>query len=135
MSPHDSTILVVEDEALIALSIEAQLQDMGFDTMVATTIEQAFDLLSRPKICLAVLDYNVHGQNTTGIAEALRLRSVPFVVCSGSQFQDMATTFQGVPVISKPYADDALESAVRKAMSTSPRTRLNPQASNTFRPV
>ena len=116
MSPQDGTILVVEDEALIALSIETQLQDMGFDTVIAATIERAHDLLSRPDIRLAVLDYNVHGQKTTGIAEVLRARSIPFVVCSGSQFQDMATIFEGVPVISKPYTDDALESAVRRAM-------------------
>jgi CheY-like chemotaxis protein len=118
MSPNDGTILVVEDEALIALSIETQLQDMGFDTVVATTIEQAHDILSRPSICLAVLDYNVRGQKTTGIAEVLRSRSIPFVVCSGSQFHDMATIFEGVPLISKPYTDGALESAVRAAMGT-----------------
>jgi len=118
MSPHDGTILVVEDEALIALSIETQLQDMGFQTVIATTIEQAHSLLSRPDICLAVLDYKVHGERTTGIAEVLRSRGIPFVVCSGSQFQDLATIFDGAPVVSKPYTDDALESAIRSAMRT-----------------
>ena len=90
MSPYEGTILVVEDEALIALSIETQLQDMGFHTAIATTIEQAHNLLSRPDICLAVLDYKVHGEKTTGIAEELRSRNIPFVVCSGTQFHDLA---------------------------------------------
>jgi CheY-like chemotaxis protein len=117
MSPYDGTILVVEDEALIALSIETQLQDMGFQTVIATTIEQAHGLVSRPDIRLAVLDYKVHGQKTTGIAEVLRSRSIPFVVCSGSQFHDLATIFEGAPLVSKPYTDDALESAIRSAMS------------------
>src|SRR5215211_7561990 len=102
MSPHDGTILVVEDEALIALSIETQLEDMGFHTVIATTIVQAHELLLMPDICLAVLDYKVHGEKTTSIAEVLRSRSIPFVVCSGSQFQDLATIFEGAPVVSKP---------------------------------
>jgi len=116
MSSSNGTILVVEDEALIALSIESALQDLGYDALIAATVEQAHSHLATADIRLAVLDYKLREGKTTGIAATLRERRIPFVVCSGSQFNDIAAVFEGAPVLSKPFTDDLLSSAVITAL-------------------
>ena len=116
MSSLKGTILVVEDEALIAMSIESTLQELGFDALIASTIEQAHAQLATAEIRLAVLDYKLREGKTTGIAATLRERRIPFVVCSGSQFNDIAAVFDGAPVVSKPFTDDLLGSAVATAL-------------------
>lgn len=118
MSSLKGTILVVEDEALIALSIESALQDLGFEALIASTIEQAHGHLATAEVRLAVLDYNLRDGKTTGIAQVLRERRIPFVVCSGSQFNDIASVFEGAPVLSKPFSDEHLSSAVLDALDS-----------------
>jgi CheY-like chemotaxis protein len=113
------TVLIVEDEALIAMSIEIQLQDMGYKTLVVSSIEAATAALAQRAIDLAILDYKLRdGEKTTPVAEALHERRIPFVVCSGSQFNDMAAIFEGVTVVPKPYTEDLLASAVSGALAT-----------------
>jgi len=59
MSSTKGKILVVEDEALIAMSIEFALQELGFETMVASNLEAAHAHLAMSDIRLAVLDYKL----------------------------------------------------------------------------
>jgi CheY-like chemotaxis protein len=117
MSASNSTILVVEDEALIALSLESQLQDMGYDTVVASTIEEARLALAQGSFGLVILDYKLGDQRTSVLAEGLRSARIPFIVCSGSQFHDVAAAFEGAPLVPKPYTDDLLRSAVTSALA------------------
>ena len=113
------TVLIVEDEALIAMSIEIQLQDMGYRTLVVSSIEAATAALAQRAIDLAILDYKLRdGEKTTPVAEALHERRIPFVVCSGSQFKDMAAIFEGATIVRKPYTEDLLASAVSEALAT-----------------
>ena len=112
-----STILVVEDEALIAMSIEMQLQDMGFNTIVVSSVTAAEAALLKGGVDLAILDYTLRdGKKTIPVAEVLRKERIPFIVCSGSQFNDMAAIFEGVDVLPKPYTDDCLADAVMAAL-------------------
>ena len=112
-----STILVVEDEALIAMSIEMQLQDMGFNTIVVSSVTAAEAALHKGGVDLAILDYTLRdGEKTIPVAEVLRKERIPFIVCSGSQFNDMAAIFEGVAVLPKPYTDDCLADAVMAAL-------------------
>ena len=112
-----SKILIVEDEALIAMSIELQLQEMGFDPIVVSSVPAAEAVLATGDVVLAILDYTLgDGEKTTSIAEALRAKRIPFVVCSGSQFNDIAAIFEGVVVVPKPYTEELLADAVTAAL-------------------
>ncbi len=113
MSSTPRTVLIVEDEALIAMDIEMQLQDAGLETIVTSTIDEAQRVLASRKVDLAVLDYSLRdGAKTTPVAAALRELRIPFIVCSGSQFNDMAAAFVGAPVATKPFRGDILREAV-----------------------
>ena len=112
-----SRVLIVEDEALIAMSLEMQLQDMGFDTIVASSIAAASSAVAQGGVDVAILDYALKGgETTTRLAELLREDRVPFVVCSGSQRNDIASIFDGVTIIPKPFTNDALADAVISAL-------------------
>src|SRR3569833_1815018 len=113
------TVLIVEDEALIAISIEMQLRDMGYQTLVVSSIAAATAALTHATIDLAILDYKLRdGEKTISVAEALHARRIPFVVCSGSQFNDMAAILDGVTVVPMPYSEELLASAVSGALAT-----------------
>ena len=67
----DKRILVVEDEALIAVMVEDMLSDMGSDIVgPASTIDEALQLARTEAIDAAVLDVNVRGQRIDPVAEA-----------------------------------------------------------------
>src|SRR5918993_4422464 len=76
--------LVVEDQTIIAMSIEACLEDEGFEVETVTSIAQAQAWLEQahtPK--LATLDFMLKDGPATELAAELRRRGIPFVVYSG----------------------------------------------------
>jgi DNA-binding response OmpR family regulator len=109
-------VLVVEDEALIAVMVEDMLLDMGSEVVgPAATIEQALDLARREAIDAAVLDVNVRGERIDPVAEALMARGVPVLFATGYGEVRLAS---GVPVtvIDKPYTQDKLARGLAAAM-------------------
>jgi CheY-like chemotaxis protein len=114
--PHNRTVLIVEDEALVALSLESQLNEMGLNTIVASGLESAIAAANELSIDLAVLDYYLNGAKTDAVAACLRKRRIPFVVCSGAQFEDMSEVFVGAELLPKPYTDELLEGAIHNTL-------------------
>jgi DNA-binding response OmpR family regulator len=112
------TILLLEDEALIAMDIAMELEELDFDVVNAGTIEDALNALESNHIDMAVLDLNINGHQTDGVARTLRARQIPFVVCSGSQFEDVAEVFRGVRAIAKPYRPEDLHAAVAATLES-----------------
>lgn len=111
-------ILVVEDEALIAVMVEDMLTEMGSVVVgPAATIEQALALARAEEIDGAVLDVNVRGERIDPVAEALTERGVPMLFATGYgevRLASGATT----TVIDKPYTQDKLARGLAAAMGT-----------------
>src|SRR5688572_33280889 len=57
-------ILLVEDDALIAMEMEERLADMGYDVRSAATLEGAEAALQANRPDVALLDANLRGQST-----------------------------------------------------------------------
>lgn len=116
-------ILVVEDEALIAVMVEDMLTEMGSVVVgPAATIEQALALARTGEIDGAVLDVNVRGERIDPVAEALAERGVPMLFATGYgevRLASGATT----TVIDKPYTQDKLARGLAAAMGASPLRR------------
>ena len=76
-------VLVVEDEAIIAMDLAFTLEEAGFEVMdPAGTVEVALDLLATARPDAAVLDLILAGERSAHVALALRRLGVPFVVQS-----------------------------------------------------
>ena len=111
-----SRILVVEDEFLLAMELEATLWKLGCEVVgPVRNLAEAVELAaSEPDLDGAILDVNIGGEMVFPVADLLTTRSVPFLFATGYgsgeslQGRDaLATT-----VLRKPYPQDALTQAL-----------------------
>lgn len=110
MAVRKTRVLVVEDDALIALDISRQLENAGFRVVgPAVSVTKALRLMQDHGCDVAVLDVNL-GRNETSvpIARELRARSTPFIVLSGYMREQHPAELQGAPVLSKPASPSEL---------------------------
>ena len=97
-------LLLVEDEALIALMLEDMVEGFGCAvTGVAPRVALGISMAESGDFDLAILDVNVAGENVEPVAERLASRGVPFVFATG--YGDGRFNLAGfdAPVIRKPY--------------------------------
>jgi CheY-like chemotaxis protein len=106
-------ILVLEDEALIAMDVEQLCRDGGAaDVTVARDLDE-IDLEGMASFDVAIVDLSLGGRSTLGLATLFRDRRIPFVFASGySSQEEMAADFPGVPLVPKPYSGVDLVEAV-----------------------
>jgi CheY-like chemotaxis protein len=108
-----TSVLVLEDEPIVAFALEDMLLDLGFeDVRVATTIEEAFRYLHDRAPDIAVLDVNIRGDRSYGVAEALSTQGVPFLFATGYGDAEHPEALSAVPTLIKPYSSDDLKSAL-----------------------
>lgn len=106
-------VLVVEDEMLVLMNIEGALADLGCAAVsVAATVDDALALLEAERFDVAMLDVNLGGQSSFGVADALALRSIPFVFSTGYGEHGIEPRFDDRPVLRKPYSDQQLAAAL-----------------------
>jgi CheY-like chemotaxis protein len=111
-------ILLLEDEALIALDVEQLCREHGAaQVRVARTLDAAATAFSIG-FDAAILDLMLGSQPTTDLAKQLVERGIPFIFATGHVAQDtLLAPFAGVPVVGKPYFGagliDALAQAIR----------------------
>jgi two-component SAPR family response regulator len=110
-------ILVVEDEALIAVMVEDMLVEMGGEVVgPAATVDDALELARQETLDVAVLDVNVRGQRIDPVAEALMARGIPVLFATGYGEVRLASGVQAT-VIDKPYTQDKLARGIAAAMN------------------
>ncbi len=108
-------ILVVEDEALVAMLVEDALTDAGFAVLgPARSVAQALEMLRGAAPDAAVLDLNLGGENSLAVAEALAARGIPFVVATGYGAAGLPAHLRHIPVLPKPYDPADLTVAIAR---------------------
>ncbi len=106
-------LLLVEDSMMIALDAQAMLGEAGLDVEVAGTVADATRLLDVEAFDGAVLDINLSGETSFGVADALQRLGMPFVFATGyGESVVLPDHFKAVPVVSKPYDQLSLKSAL-----------------------
>jgi len=97
-------ILLVEDEALVAMDLAESLRDAGFTVLgPASTQLQAHALLDREDCDLAVLDVNLGGgESSASLAARLAEKQVPCLFLTGYAPDQLASPFRDGEVIAKP---------------------------------
>lgn len=97
-------ILVVEDEPLIAMEIEAELEAAGFQLVgPAYHIESAKQAIAEEKYDAVLLDANLGGHRVDELAESLEEKGVPFVFVTGYGREALPAKFQTARLITKPF--------------------------------
>ena len=78
------TILIVEDEPLIAMMLEDFLESLGHIVKASCdNVADALVAVGKNGFDIAILDVNLKGENVWPVATELRQRGVPFVLASG----------------------------------------------------
>lgn len=114
-------VLVVEDEALIALLIAEHLEHAGFNVVgPATSVENAMSLIERSGCDAAVLDIRLGEESAEPIARELRSRGTPFVTVSGYSRPQRSAAFEGAPMLVKPVRTNVLITELRRCLTACP---------------
>lgn len=113
------TILLVEDEALIAMELEFGLEQLGavvygpIPNLVkarAAAAEGSFDA--------AILDVDLGGEDVFPVARELQEREVPFVFHTGhGQRFELTRDFPNAPVFKKPMSGEELARGVARLLA------------------
>lgn len=110
---NETSILILEDEPLLAFALEDMLLDIGLkNVQFATTIAEAMRLLDGSTPDFAVLDVNIRGERSYGVAAELRKREVPFVFATGYGDAEHPEALKAVPTLTKPYSHDDVRLAI-----------------------
>ncbi len=103
------SVLVVEDEPLVALDIQAELESAGAGRVqIARTVDAALAALAGERFDLALLDGNLKGQPVDAVADRLRGDGVPFCFVSGYGREHLPPGFEDAPLIQKPFPPSSL---------------------------
>jgi DNA-binding NtrC family response regulator len=97
-------ILIVEDEAPIALSLaSAVAQAGGFAVGPAATVAASFALMADHTLDGALLDIRLRGETSFPLADVLVVLGIPFVFVSGLSSALMPYPHRDRPLFDKPY--------------------------------
>lgn len=109
------SVLVVEDEPLIAIEIAAVLTKAGFEVLGPVgTVAQALDLIADEGCRLAVLDVHLGEETSAPVARKLMATGGRFVIVSGYSVEQLSEPFSGAPLIRKPLFAEALVAEVER---------------------
>ena len=110
-------VLLVEDEAMIAMLVEDMLEDLGHELItVAARLEDAVAAAGNETIDLAILDLNLGGVLTYPAADALAERGIPFIFATGYGSGGLKEAYAARPTLQKPFNTDALGQAIDQAL-------------------
>ena len=113
------SILIVEDEPLIAMMLEDFLEAMGHTIRgTCDTVGQALEAAERGGFDLAILDVNLKGESVWPVATALRERGTPFVLASGGHVEPPPPEFTDAPMIEKPFTIDRVTPIIEAALTS-----------------
>jgi CheY-like chemotaxis protein len=112
------TVLIVEDEFLIALDAQRILEEAGAAAvLLANSVKEVLKLLADgPKIDAAVLDLRLGEEDASPLIDEFLGRSIPFLVATGLD----APAAKGLPMLAKPYRDAEFIDAILELVHRKP---------------
>ncbi|QDA37020.1 response regulator (plasmid) [Paracoccus liaowanqingii] len=108
-------VMIVEDEALIAMDLEMTLEDLGAEVVCkATSASEAVRLARQHRPDCATMDINIHGDRD-GVSAAIELyqmlgvRSIFVSAYGNPETRERATDAKPIGWISKPFSEAELK--------------------------
>ena len=112
-------VLVVEDDSLLAMDLEATLVHAGAVVVdLCQTLDEAMQRADAADFAIAVLDFGLGSETVSPVARRLVDRGVPFVLYTGkSRHEPSLAEWRDCSIVEKPASRRALLFAVRTALS------------------
>ena len=106
-------VLVVEDEAIVAIFLEELLTDLGYQVAgVLSHLKQAMARANDENFDFAILDVHLAGEDVFPFADALAARGIPFVFMSGLGKQEIPERLRDRPTLQKPFRPEEVSKAI-----------------------
>ncbi len=120
-SPHAlwrKSILIVEDEPLIALGIHDALSSAGASILSASSVEEATRLIGYAEISGAVVDVRLGSEDASAVCQLLARRGIPFVFYTGQPSSSpIFAEWPNVQVFHKPAPFNQIVLAFARMLS------------------
>ncbi|MGE6662943.1 HWE histidine kinase domain-containing protein [Pseudomonas sp. NPDC077408] len=124
-------LLLVEDSMMIALDAQTMLEDAGVKVEIAGSLGDARRALRLDPFDLVILDVNLAGETSLGIAAELEAEQHPFLFATGYGARTaIPERFDQVPVVTKPYNLSALGYAIGQLPGLGRRRERSPLTDN-----
>jgi DNA-binding response OmpR family regulator len=111
------TILVVEDEPLIALDIIESLKAAGASVQAAHNLQDGLRLAAQADLSAAIVDFGLSDGKGSVLCEQLNARHVPFILHTG--YPHLDEVCQSGIVVPKPASPHQLVSAMERLLQAS----------------
>lgn len=98
-------VLVVEDEAVIALHVQELLSSAGHIVIGPFSDPQpALETMRATSVDLAILDVMVHGKAGFSVPDELSRQGIPFLFITGASQNFIPAEYRDRPSLNKPFA-------------------------------
>ena len=114
------TVLLVEDQLVIALDTESILEAAGAARVhTVASAAEALKIVGAHEIDIAVLDVNLGATTSIPVADELKTRAIPFVFATGYGDTIMVPPSLGdVAMVRKPISVGALADAISNVLAS-----------------
>lgn len=126
-------ILIAEDNALVALDLEQQVLDAGYEVVgIAATADEAITLAENPGAELALMDASL-ADGSSGVDAATTLKEqfgIPSLFVTATLPNQPDVRQAGIGHLSKPYSEEELIAAIQAVeavLKGEPRPPLPPR--------
>jgi CheY-like chemotaxis protein len=110
MQLQGARVLIVEDDCVVAMAAMHMVECLGgIVAGTARSIAAAKERIQHPGLDCVMLDVNLNGDLSFGIAVELQERAIPFVFCTA--YSHAFDGFERVPRVTKPYCEYDLVAA------------------------
>jgi DNA-binding response OmpR family regulator len=117
-----SRILVLEDEALIAMDVRETLEREGFEVVGPfDRVIPAMVAVTGIPIDGAILDVAIGNEQAYEVAEALSAANIPFVWATAYQRGELPPQYRGRPCLQKPFDTAELTNTLRRVLDDTSR--------------
>lgn len=118
-----ATVLVIEEEFLIALDFQRMLEELGAgQVLFARTAHEAVVMQNHwPDVRLALVEVSLQAAPAVALVRRLLDLAIPVVLCSAdTALSRGAPQFPDLPLVTKPVAETDLVTAIGRVLAVRP---------------
>jgi DNA-binding response OmpR family regulator len=110
------SILVIEEETLVALQLEEQLHRAGAKVLGARWLREALHMAEHPALSAAVVNLRLGSDSTSRVCRRLSELGIPFVLHTRYDATEALRSWPDAPVVSKPADSHVIVSSVAELL-------------------
>ena len=110
------SILVIEEETLVALQLEEQLYRAGARVLGARRLDEALHMAEHPALSAAVVNLRLGSDSTTRVCRRLSQLGIPFIFHTRYDATEALQAWPDAPVVSKPADSGVIVNSVAQLL-------------------